>query len=116
SSLHELAAKAASLARRENRHEVYEALAKRAGVALTPEEIWTLHRVDELEPASGADLIERAGPDRERLTPVFRGLREDGLITAETSGEPLSSLSDSGRAAVAALSPARREQISELLD
>src|SRR4029077_5099153 len=82
-----------------------------------PEEIWTLHRVDELEPASGADLIERAGPDRERLTPVFRGLREGGLITAdETSGETRYSLSDSGRAAVAALFAARREQISELLD
>ena len=95
SSLHELAAKAASLARRENRHEVYEALAQRAGVTLTPEEIWTLHRVDELEPASGADLVERAGSDRERLTPVFRGLREDGLITAATtSSETRYSLSE----------------------
>jgi EmrB/QacA subfamily drug resistance transporter len=117
SSLHELAAKAASLAKRENRHEVYEALAQRAGVTLTPEEIWTLHRVDELEPASGADLVKRAGPDRERLTPVFRGLRKDGLITAEEAAEETRySLSDSGRATVDALLAARADQISELLE
>jgi DNA-binding MarR family transcriptional regulator len=117
SSLHELAARAADLAKRENRHEVYEALAERAGVALTPEEIWTLHRVDELAPASGADLVARAGPDRERLTPVFRDLRERGLITADDTPEEMRySLSESGHAAVDALLAARTEQISQLLD
>ena len=57
------------------------------------------------------------GPDRERLTPVFRGLRENGLITADdTTGETRYSLSDSGHAAVEALLSARSEQISELLE
>ena len=117
SSLHELAARAADLARRENRHEVYEALAERAGVTLTPDEIWTLHRVDELEPASGADLVERVGPDRERLTPVFRGLRENGLITARRRDgrDPLFALGQRPRRR-RGTARARSEQISELLD
>ena len=76
-----------------------------------------MHRVDELQPASGADLVERVGSDRERLTPVFRGLRENGLITADDSSDVTRySLSGSGRAAVDALLAARSQQVSELLD
>ena len=118
SSLHELAAKAASLARRENRHVVYEALARRAGVALTPEEMWILHRVDELEPATGDELAARAGRDRERLTPVFRAFASGGLITVSTRSHPRRATRSpsSGRAMVGALLAARSEQITELLE
>ena len=116
SSLNELAAKAASLAQRENRHEVYEALARRAGMALEPDEIWILARVAQLGPATGDELAERAGSDRERLTPIFRGLREHGLITAdETSGRASYALSENGRATVEKLRVARSERITELL-
>ena len=119
SSLHELTAKAASLARRENRHVVYEELGRRAGVALTPEEMWILHRVDELEPATGDELAARAGHDRERLTPVFRALREVGLIhgvATEIAPETRYSLSERGREVVGALLAARSEEITELLE
>jgi EmrB/QacA subfamily drug resistance transporter len=119
SSLHELAAKAASLAQRENRHVVYEELGRRAGVALSPDEMWILHRVDELEPATGDELAARAGHDRERLTPVFRALRENGLIdgvATELAPDTRYSLSERGREVVAALLKARSEQITELLE
>jgi DNA-binding MarR family transcriptional regulator len=116
SSLKELAAKAASLAQRENRHEVYETLARRAGMSLEPDEIWILARVSELGPATGDELAERAGADRERLAPIFRGLLEHGLITAdETSASASYALSESGRATVEKLRAARSERVTELL-
>jgi EmrB/QacA subfamily drug resistance transporter len=116
SSLSELAAKAASLAQRQNRHEVYEELARRAGMSLDPDEIWILARVSELGPATGDVLAERAGADRERLAPVFRGLLEFELITADgSSGNASYALSESGRATVEKLRAARSERITELL-
>ena len=56
------------------------------------------------------------GASVERLTPIFRGLREHGLITAdETSAGTSYALSESGRATVETLRAARSERITELL-
>src|SRR5262249_1157175 len=110
SSLRELEAKAATLAQRKNRHHVYEELGRGSGVSLTADGMWALPRVDELGPATREALAARVAGDRERLSPIFRGLREDGLIAMdETSGEPVYTLSESGRSTVDALLTARCE-------
>ncbi len=83
-SLHEVANKLSLLARRENRHWVYEALAERAETDLTPQQLWLLFRVRDEETAALPALAERVGEeDRERLTPEMRDLIARGLVRLE---------------------------------
>ncbi len=83
SSLHEVENKLSVLARRENRHWVYEALAERAGVDLNPQQLWLLLRVQDEDTATLPALAARVGTDRDRLEPEMRELVSDGLVRVE---------------------------------
>jgi predicted MarR family transcription regulator len=83
SSLDELANKLSLLARHENRHWVYEALAERAEADLTPQQVWLLFRVRDEETAALPDMEARVGDDRERLTPEMRDLIARNLVHLE---------------------------------
>jgi DNA-binding MarR family transcriptional regulator len=82
-SLHELENKLSLVAKRENRHWVYQALADEADTDLNPQQLWLLFRVGEHGSATVPDLAERVGSDRERLTPEMRELIARGLIRLE---------------------------------
>ncbi len=82
-SLDEVANKLSLLARRENRHWIYEALAERAEADLSPQQLWLLFRVRDEETAALPALAERVGEDRERLTPEMRDLIARDLVRLE---------------------------------
>jgi DNA-binding MarR family transcriptional regulator len=82
-SLHELANKLSQLARRENRHWIYQALADRAETDLNPQQLWLLFRVRDKETAALPALDARVGEDRERLTPQMRDLIAKHLVRLE---------------------------------
>jgi EmrB/QacA subfamily drug resistance transporter len=82
-SLHELANKLSLLARRENRHWVYEALAERADTDLNPQQLWLLFRVRDEETATLPALAARVGEDRTRLEPEMRDLVARQLVRVE---------------------------------
>ena len=82
-SLHELANKLSLLARRENRHWVYEALAERADTDLNPQQLWLLFRVRDEATATLAALAARVGEDRDRLEPEMRDLVARQLVQVE---------------------------------
>ena len=70
SSLRELEVKASWLAQHENRHIVYERLGERAGVDLSPQEMWILFRMDETGPITRADLAARGRPRSRAAAPL----------------------------------------------
>jgi DNA-binding MarR family transcriptional regulator len=117
SSLRELEVKASSLAQHENRHIVYERLGERAGVHLSPQEMWILFRMDETGPVTRAELAARVGRDRERLRPWFRQLMDRSLVTVG-EGDPEEAefaVTDDGEAVLARLAQARSNSVTELL-
>ena len=118
SSLEELAARASSLAQHENRRIVYEQLGERAGLDLSPQEMWLLFRLAELEPATADDLAERVGRDRERLRPWFLQLRDRDLISiaGEDRETAVSAVTPAGHAVLDGLDQARKRSITDLLD
>jgi EmrB/QacA subfamily drug resistance transporter len=118
SSLHELQAQASALARRENRRIVYERLGERAGVDLSPQEMWILFRLDERGPATVAELARAVGRDRERLGPWFRSLVERSLVEVGDGDleQAVATVSGGGRAVLDQLAAARRQGLAELLE
>ena len=117
SSLRELEVKASWLAQHENRHIVYERLGERAGVDLSPQEMWILFRMDETGPITRADLAARVGRDRERLRPWFRQLLDRSLVAVE-EGDPedaVCTVTEEGRAVLDRLAQARSSSLTELL-
>jgi EmrB/QacA subfamily drug resistance transporter len=99
-SLPELERIVATLARRENHWRVYQRLAERAELDLSPAEVWLLARLGEGAELDLAD--ERLAAARDALG--ARGLLEDGRLQPE------------GEAAYARIVEARREGLAELLD
>jgi EmrB/QacA subfamily drug resistance transporter len=116
-SLRELEVKASWLAQHENRHIVYERLGERAGVDLSPQEMWLLFRLGEVEPATGAELAARVGRDRERLRPWFRRLVDRSLVAVEGSDveDAVCTVTEDGRDVLEHLGRARSNSVTELL-
>jgi EmrB/QacA subfamily drug resistance transporter len=117
SSLRELQAQSSALARKENRRIVYERLGERAGVDLSPQEMWILFRLEERGPATTAELAQAVGRDLERLRPWFRSLVDRSLVDVG-EGEPaqaVATVSSDGRAVLARLAEARCQGLAELL-
>jgi EmrB/QacA subfamily drug resistance transporter len=114
SSLNELQARLATLAQRENQHLLYENLADRAGVELTPQEMWILVRVSRMEAATRRELADSVGEDLEQLRPVFRGLVDRALV--EVGGDDRCSVTADGRAMLDRLASEREAGIARLLE
>ena len=102
-SMDELEARLSSLARKENRHVVYERLAGEAGLDLDARETWLLLRLDADE-GDASRLVEE-------LRPQLDGLRRRSLIEADRPA-----LTPAGRAAAARIAEVRCGQIRRLLD
>jgi len=97
-SLDELETRLSTLARKQNRHLVYERLAEAAGLDLAPNESWALLRL--------ADGTEPDGVDA-----TLADLQTRGLV-----GTDPPSLTPAGRQAAARLTDARRDEIGAILD
>jgi EmrB/QacA subfamily drug resistance transporter len=117
-SLPELAARTSALARRENRRIVYERLGERAGLDLSPQEMWLLFRLDELEPATADDMAGRVGRDRDRLRPWFLQLRDRGLIhiAGEDRETAICTVTPAGHDVLDRICAARERSITDLLE
>jgi EmrB/QacA subfamily drug resistance transporter len=111
SSLDELEERLSKLARRENRHLVYERLASAAEIDVTPGEAWLLLRVDQVDAVSAAELAQRYKLHVEAVATRLSDLRAHGLV----EGDPEIRLTDRGHDAVQKMAAARREALERFL-
>jgi hypothetical protein len=100
-SMDELEARLSSLARKENRHLVYERLAADAGFDLDARETWLLLRLD------GGDPVELS----DELAPQLDGLRRRSLAEPDRP-----ELTPAGRAAAERVAEARCADVRRLLE
>ncbi len=100
SSMAELAAQAATLAQRDQRHLIYEQLADASGVELAPQEMWLLFRLFEGVP----EAVEEFGLEAE-----LAALQAHGLVAADRAVTP------AGDALLGRLREARQARIQALM-
>jgi EmrB/QacA subfamily drug resistance transporter len=112
-SLPELERALSELARRENRGGVYQRLAARAGITLSPPEIWLLFRIEERAPQPPSDLARELHLPEAALTELLARLEGEGHITRDPAGRPR--MTDAGCALRERLLAARREALASLL-
>jgi EmrB/QacA subfamily drug resistance transporter len=100
------------LAAREQRWDLYERLAVRVGVDLSPPQLWLLARLGERAPTSQERLLKQLPVDGDLVTAALQRLREQRLV-----GDPdgLITLTVSGRADYERLVAARCAGLRELL-
>jgi DNA-binding MarR family transcriptional regulator len=113
SSFREIERALTLLARRENHAQVYERLALRAGLELSPAELWLVARLGEREGTTLEELAAALGVDAEGLAGPLAGLEQHGLATTR-NGEVF--LTPSGREVHARLVEAKCEALREILD
>jgi EmrB/QacA subfamily drug resistance transporter len=102
---------------RENRSELYQALAHRAGIDLPPRSCWLLYRLADRPACTVGEVASRLKVDQGIIAPAVAGLVEAGMITEVTRGTECDLvLTPVGEAAVARLTEARRGGLTELLD
>jgi len=120
SSLEEVRLALERVTARENRAELYRALAERAGLDLPPPACWLLYRLadrpDSTVEAVAADL--KVAP--EQIEPGVVALAEAGMVTG-AGGPPGNApaglrLTPAGQEAVGKLTAARRAGLTELLE
>ena len=112
-SLRELGRQLSVLAQRENRAQVYERLAERAGVDLVPQAAWLLARLDDRAPIGEGALAEDLGLEKARIDEPLVELRRQGLV-ADGSGRL--ELTPEGHEVRARFRAARRDTICEFLE
>jgi EmrB/QacA subfamily drug resistance transporter len=117
SSLKEIELALMRLSDRENRVELYQTLAQRAGIDLPPRACWLLYRLADQPACTVNDVAKRlkVGPDV--IQPGVDGLLAAGMIEEYRRGEECDlSLTGAGTAALGKLTEARRAGLTELLD
>jgi EmrB/QacA subfamily drug resistance transporter len=104
---------------REGRRAIYERLAARAGVAVTPVESWLLFRLDEFKPRSVTELASSLSIDPTALRERLQGLAERGLIVLQAEDEPprdlLIGVTSLGHETLDRLVQARREGLNRIV-
>jgi len=85
SSFRELERSLSSLAQHENRWQAYEQFAVRAGLDLSPPELWLLVRIDERQPVSIEELRSEFRPDDAQMTSSLTNLGSRALVSTENS-------------------------------
>jgi DNA-binding MarR family transcriptional regulator len=111
-SFRELQRSLSSLAGRERHWEAYERFAARAGVELTPPQLWLLGRIAEREPVSESALREAFG-DGTALVDALRDLRAQGIVDGT---EGAISVTAAGTEVRERLHAVRCDWLDELLD
>ncbi len=96
----------------EERAQFRKRLAERAGVQLTPGEIWALVRIDEHGPARARALALANGVDQGRVAAVVADLHRHGMLVGE-GGD--AQLTPAGREQTERIVTARRQMLAEAL-
>jgi DNA-binding MarR family transcriptional regulator len=102
---------------RENGHDFYVGLARRAGLDLDPRTCWLLFRFAEHPDATLEEISSELGLDAQKLADAFDALTEKGMIgRAEGSTGNGLVLTSRGRDAIDKLLAARCSSLSESLE
>ncbi len=110
-SISELETLLGDLARKQNRHLVYEHLTERAGVQLDARSAWLLLRVEEQPAPDDETLVGRLGLATAELEEMLAELRGQGLV------EPAAPrLTPAGETAAARMTEARCDEIQAILE
>jgi EmrB/QacA subfamily drug resistance transporter len=112
-ALREIERALSRLAAREQRWQLYERLAGRAGLDLAPPELWLLARLGERTPLSEADLGEQLPVDPLQIAAALDELDKRSLVQRRDGG-PIE-LTKSGREDYERIVTARRDGLRELL-
>ncbi|MCW2953332.1 MAG: drug resistance transporter, EmrB/QacA subfamily [Conexibacter sp.] len=122
-SVDEIARALSVLSRRDSRRRIYERLAARAGVELSPRAAWLLLRLADQAPVTLEELARRCGVDLARLREPFAELSAAGLVERAGDGHGGAAVADgpliptpAGRAIADRLVAVRRERLEQLLD
>jgi DNA-binding MarR family transcriptional regulator len=116
-SLQEIQLALERVSSRENRSELYQTLAHRAGIDLPPRSCWLLYRLADRPASTVGEVASRLKVDRQILEPGIAGLLEAGMITEVTRGTECDLvLTPAGVAAIDRLTEARRSGLTELLE
>ena len=119
-SLEELQLNLERIVARENRIELYRTLAERAGLSIPPQSCWLLYRVAD-EPTCTVDAVAaRLKVAAAIIEPGIDGLVASGLVARDAAGpdgdETAMRLTSAGETALARLTEARRDGLTELLE
>jgi DNA-binding MarR family transcriptional regulator len=113
-ALREIERALSTLARREERWQLYERLAVRAGLDLDPPELWLLARLGERAPLTKAELDAQLPVDPMRIAAALEQLEQRALVDRNNGG-PIE-LTKSGHQDYERIVTARQEGLRELLD
>ena len=113
-ALREIERALSTLARREERWQLYERLAARAGLDLDPPELWLLARLGERAPLTKAELDAQLPVDPVRIAAALEQLEQRALVDRNNGG-PIE-LTKSGHQDYERIVTARQEGLRELLD
>ena len=112
SSEHELERILTSIVRGDERTRLYSQLIARSGVDVEPDEAWLLGRLRERAPVDRDELAAELTLPPERIAQPMGSLERKGLVTLEDGSVDIT---DSGRAAIALLVDAGRDELELLL-
>ncbi len=116
-SLEEIELALTRLSDRENRVELYQTLAQRAGIDLPPRACWLLYRLADQPACTVNDVAKRLKVSADVIQPGVDGLLAAGMIEERRRGEECDLyLTDVGTAALGKLTEARRNGLTELLE
>jgi DNA-binding MarR family transcriptional regulator len=113
-ALREIERALSRLARREERWQLYERLAARAGLDLAPPELWLLARLGERTPLTEGQLGEQLPVDPLEIAAALEQLERRSLVERRDGG-PIE-LTKSGREDYERIVTARRDGLHDLLD
>jgi EmrB/QacA subfamily drug resistance transporter len=113
-ALREIERALSRLAQREERWQLYERLAARAGLDLAPPELWLLARLGERAPLTKAELDEQLPVDPGQIAGALDQLEQRSLVEQDNRA-PIK-LTKAGHDDYERLVTARRDGLRELLD
>jgi EmrB/QacA subfamily drug resistance transporter len=117
SSLQEIELALTRLSARENRVELYQTLAHRAGIDLPPRAVWLLYRLADQPGCTIDDVAQRLKVDPDLIQPGVDGLLAAGMIEERSRGVECDlDLTAAGTTALGKLTEARRTGLTELLE
>jgi EmrB/QacA subfamily drug resistance transporter len=117
SSLQEIELALQRMSARENRAELYETLAHRAGIDLPPRSVWLLYRLAERPACTVGEVADQLKLDPSVIQPGLDGLVSAGMIQERRRGADCDlSLTSAGTGALEKLTEARRRGLTELLE
>ncbi|HWF16698.1 MAG TPA: MFS transporter [Acidimicrobiales bacterium] len=117
SSLQEIELALQRMSARENRAELYETLAQRAGVNLPPRAVWLLYRLADRPACTVDEVAEHLHVDPSVIEPGVEGLVSAGMIEEHRRGAECDlHLTAAGSLALGRLTEARRNGLTDLLE